>query len=139
MSELLSVVMITLLVYIHYEVRSCFFEKQTSKNKSILCMYNAFVEHSKIEPLKQKWYTKVNLRDLLQTSHLHNIFVFFALSNFKYRGKDSFFEFLLLLLHDFSLNSGPTDMDYPSSNNDCDVSWSRGLYLVDINSSLSEK
>ena len=38
-------------------------------------------------------YECIDACDLLHTSHIHNAFVFFALSKFKYRNKDSFFKY----------------------------------------------
>ena len=48
--------------------------------------------------------------NFLNTSHIHNAFVFFALSEFKYRNKDSFFKLLLLLPGDISLNPRPSQI-----------------------------
>ena len=48
--------------------------------------------------------------NLLHTSHIHNAFVFFMLTKFKYRNKDSFFKLLLLLPGDISLNPWPSQV-----------------------------
>ena len=63
------------------------------------------------------------------TCHIHNAFVFFALSKFKYRNKDSFFKLLLLLSGDISLNPGPSHMNQTSGNNEWDVFKARGFIL----------
>ena len=70
---------------------------------------------------------------LLHTCHIHNAFVFFALSKFKYRNKDSFFKLLQLLLGDISLNPGPSHMNQTSGNNERNVFKARGLHFIDIN------
>ena len=51
-------------------------------------------------------YELIDACNLLHTSHIDNAFVFFALSKRKYRNKDSFFNLLLLLPGDISLNPG---------------------------------
>ena len=56
-------------------------------------------------------YESTDACNLLHTSHIHNAFVFFALSKFKYRNKDSFFKFLLLLSGDISLNPRPSHIN----------------------------
>ena len=56
-------------------------------------------------------YESIDACNLLHTSHIHNAFVFFALSKFRYRNKDSFFKFLLLLLGDISLNPGSSHIN----------------------------
>ena len=56
-------------------------------------------------------YESIDACNLLHTSHIHYAFVFFALSKFKYRNKDSFFKFLLLLLGDISLDPGPSHIN----------------------------
>ena len=66
-------------------------------------------------------YESIDACNLLHTSHIHNAFVFFALSKFKYRNKDSFFKLLLLLSGDISLNPGPSHINQTSDNNEWDV------------------
>ena len=63
-------------------------------------------------------YESIDACHLLHISHIHNAFVFFALSKFKYRNEDSFFKFLLLLPDDISLNSGPSHINQSSGNNE---------------------
>ena len=63
-------------------------------------------------------YESIDACNLLHTSHIHNAFVFFALSKFKYRNKDSFFKLLLLLSGDISLNPGPFHINQTSDNNE---------------------
>ena len=62
-------------------------------------------------------YESIDACNLLHTSHIHNAFVFFALSKFKYRNKDSFFKLLLLLSGDISLNPDPSHINQTSDNN----------------------
>ena len=57
----------------------------------------------------------------------------FALSIFKYRNKDSFFKFLLLLSDDISLNPGPSHMNQTSVSNEWDVFKARGDHFIHIN------
>ena len=78
-------------------------------------------------------YESIDACNVLHTSHIHNAFVFFALSKFKYRNKGSFFKLLLLLLGDISLNPGPSHMNQTSGNNEWDVSKARGLHFIHIN------
>ena len=66
-------------------------------------------------------YESIDVCDLLPTCHIRNAFVFFALSKFKYRNKDSFFKLLLLLSGDISLNPGPTHMNQTLGNNEWNV------------------
>ena len=63
-------------------------------------------------------YESIDACNLLHTCHIHNAFVFFALSKFKYRNKDSFFKLLLLLSGDISLNPGPSHTNQTSGNNE---------------------
>ena len=51
-------------------------------------------------------YELIDACNLLHTSHIDNAFVFFAVSKRRYRNKDSFFNLLLLLPGDISLNPG---------------------------------
>ena len=74
-------------------------------------------------------YESIDACNLLHTCHIHNAFVFFALSKFKYRNKDSFFKLLLLLSGDISLNPGPSHMNQTSGNNEWDVFKARGFIL----------
>ena len=78
-------------------------------------------------------YESIDACNLLHTSHIHNAFVFFALSKFKYRNKDSFFKLLLLLSGDISLNPGPSHINQTSDNNEWDVFKARGLHFIHIN------
>ena len=78
-------------------------------------------------------YESIDACNLLHTSHIHNAFVFFALSKFKYRNKDSFFKLLLLLSGDISLNPGPSHIKQTSDNNEWDVFKARGLHFIHIN------
>ena len=78
-------------------------------------------------------YESIDACNLLHTSHIHNAFVFFALSKFKYRNKDSFFKLLLLLSGDISLNPGPSHVNQTSYNNEWDVFKARGLHFIHIN------
>ena len=78
-------------------------------------------------------YEFIDACNLLHTSHIHNAFVFFALSKFKYRNKDSFFKLLLLLSGDISLNPGLSHINQSSDNNEWDVFNARGLHFIHIN------
>ena len=66
-------------------------------------------------------YEPTDACNLLHTSHVHNGFVFFALSKSKYRNKYSFFKLLLFLSGDISLNPGSSHTKQTSSNNE----WER--------------
>ena len=66
-------------------------------------------------------YESIDACNLPYTSHIHNALIFFTLSKFKYRNKDSFFKLLLLLLGDISLNPGPSHINQSSGNNEWDV------------------
>ena len=78
-------------------------------------------------------FESIDACNLLHASHIHNSFVFFALSKFKYRNKDSFFKLLLLLSGDISLNPGPSHINQTSDNNEWDVFKARGLHFIHIN------
>ena len=78
-------------------------------------------------------YESTDACNLLQTSHIHNGFVFFVLSKFKNRNKDSFMKLLLLHSGDISLNPGPSHINQTSDNNDWDVFKARGLHFIHIN------
>ena len=106
-------------------------------------MYYIFFDHDKTKPFNKKWYTQVTSKiftyesidacNFLHTPHIHNAFVFFALSKFKDRNKDFFFKFLLLLSGDISLNPGPSHINQTSDNNEWDVFKARGLHFIHIN------
>ena len=66
-------------------------------------------------------YESIDACNIPYTSHIHNALIFFTLSKFKYRNKDSFFKLLLLLLGDISLNPGPSNINQSSGNNEWDV------------------
>ena len=78
-------------------------------------------------------YESIDACNLLNTSHIHTGFVFFALSKFKYRNKYSFFKLLLLLSGDISFNPGPSHINQTSRNNEWDVFKTRGLHFIQIN------
>ena len=78
-------------------------------------------------------YESIDACNLLHTSHIHNAFVFFALSKFKYRNKDSLFKLLLLLSGDISLNADPSHINQTLDNNEWDVFKARGLHFIHIN------
>ena len=77
-------------------------------------------------------YESIDACNLLHTSHIHNAFVFFALSKFKYRNKDSFFKLLLLLSGDINQTLWPSHINQTSGNNEWDVFKDRGFYLIPI-------
>ena len=70
--------------------------------------------------------------NLFHTSHIHNVFVFFALSKFKYRNKDSS-KLLLLLSGDISLSPGSSHINQTSDNNEWDVFKAQALLFIHIN------
>ena len=78
-------------------------------------------------------YESIDACNLLHISHIHNAFLFFALSKFKYRNKNSFFKLLLLLSGNISLNPGPSHFIQTSDNNELDVFKARGLHFIHIN------
>ena len=78
-------------------------------------------------------YESIDACHLLHTYHVHNAFVFFALSTFKCRNKDSFFKLLLLLSGDVSLNPGPSHINGTSDNNEWDVFKALALHFIHIN------
>ena len=77
-------------------------------------------------------YESIDACNLLHTSHIHNAFVFFALSKFKYRNKDSFFKLLLLLSGDINQTLWPSHINQTSGNNEWDVFKDRGFYFIPI-------
>ena len=77
-------------------------------------------------------YECIDACNLLHTSHIHNGFVFFALSKFKYRNKDSFFKLILLLSCDISLNPGPSHINRTSDNNEWEVFKAGGFHFTTL-------
>ena len=69
--------------------------------------------------------------------NLHVIFImlscFLCYQNLRNRNKDSFFNLLLLLSGDISLNPGPSHMNQTSGNNEWDVFTAQGLHFTHIN------
>ena len=78
-------------------------------------------------------YESIDACNLLHTSHIHNAFVFFALSKFKYGKKDSFFKLLLLLSGDISLNPGPSHINQILDNNEWNAFKAQGLHFIPTN------
>ena len=78
-------------------------------------------------------YESIDACNLLHASHIHHAFMFFVLSKFKYRNKDSFFKLLLLLSGDVSLNPGPSHINQTSDNNEWDAFKAQGLHFIHIN------
>ena len=78
-------------------------------------------------------YESVNTCDTVETSCLHSDFVFFSISKLQYRNSNSYFNLLLLLSGDISLNPGPPHNNQLKPQSEWSVFNSRGLRFIDFN------
>ena len=96
---------------------------------------NLLTKHDIFKSTSELFTNKsIDVCNLLHRSHviLHNAFMFFVLSKFKYKNKDSFLK-LLLISGDITLNPGPSHMNQTSGNNEWDVLTAQGLHFTHIN------
>ena len=78
-------------------------------------------------------YEFINQRDTVETSCLHSDLVFFSISKLQYRNSNSYFNLLLLLSGDISLNPGPPHNNQLQPQNEWSVFNSRGLHFIHLN------
>ena len=78
-------------------------------------------------------YESVNTCDTVETSCLHSDFVFFSISKLQYRNSNSYFNLLLLLSGDISLNPGPLHNNQLQPQSEWSVFNSRGLHFIHLN------
>ena len=99
------------------------------KEPNLLTKHDIFKSTSELFTEKS-----IDVYNLLHRSHviLHNAFMFFALSKFKYKNKDSFLK-LLLISGVITLNPGPSHINQTSGNNEWDVFKAKGLHFIHIN------
>ena len=68
-----------------------------------------------------------------ETSCLHSDHVFFSISKIQYKNSNSYFNLLLLLSGDISLNPGPPHNNQLQPQNEWSVFNSRGLHFIHLN------
>ena len=78
-------------------------------------------------------YGSINTCDTVGTSCLHSDLVFFSISKLQYRNSNSYFNLLLLLSGDISLNPGPPHNNQLQPQNEWSVFNSRGLHFIHLN------
>ena len=78
-------------------------------------------------------YESINTCDTVETSCLHSDLVFFSISKLQYRNSNSYFNLLLLLSGDISLNPGPPHNNQLKPQSEWSVFNSRGLHFIDFN------
>ena len=69
----------------------------------------------------------------VETSCLHSDLVFFSISELQYGNSNSYFNLLLLLSGDISLNPGPPHNNQLQPQNEWSVFNSRGLHFIHLN------
>ena len=78
-------------------------------------------------------YESINTCDTVETSCLHSDLVFFSISKLQYRNSNSYFNLLLLLSGDISLNPGPPHNNQQQPQSEWIVFNSRGLHFIHLN------
>ena len=78
-------------------------------------------------------YESINTCDTVETSCLHSDLVFFSISKLQYRNTNSYFNLLLLLSGDISLNLGPLHNNRQQPQSESSVFSSRGLHYIHLN------
>ena len=78
-------------------------------------------------------YESINTCDTVETSCLHSDLVFFSISKLQYKNSNSYFNLLLLLSGDISLNPGPPHNNQLQPQNEWSVFNSRGLHFIHLN------
>ena len=83
-------------------------------------------------------YESTNTCDTVETSCLHSDFVFFSISKLQYRNSNSYFNLLLLLSDDLSLNPGPLHSNQLQTQSEWSVFNSRGLHFIHLRTDMGE-
>ena len=78
-------------------------------------------------------YESIITCDNVETSCLHSDLVFFSISKIQYKNSNSYFNLLLLLSGDISLNPGPPHNNQLQPQNEWSVFNSRGLHFIHLN------
>ena len=78
-------------------------------------------------------YESITTCDNVETSCLHSDLVFFSISKIQYKNSNSYFNLLLLLSGDISLNPGPPHNNQLQPQNEWSVFNSRGLHFIHLN------
>ena len=78
-------------------------------------------------------YESINTCDTVETSCLHFDLVFFLIFRLQYRNSNSYFNLLLLLSGDISLNPGPFHNNQLQPQSGLSVFNSRGLHFIHLN------
>ena len=78
-------------------------------------------------------YESINTCDNVETSCLQSDLVFFSISKRQYRNSNSYFNLLLLLSGDISLNPGPPHNNQLQPQSEWSVFNSRGLHFIHLN------
>ena len=78
-------------------------------------------------------YESINTCDNLETSCLHSGLAFFSISKLQYRNSNSYFNLLLLLSGDVSLNAGPPHNNQLQPQSEWSAFNSRGLHFIHLN------
>ena len=78
-------------------------------------------------------YESINTCDNVETSCLHSDLVFFLISKLQYKNSNSYFNLLLLLSGDISLNPGPPHNNQLQPQSEWSVFNSRGLHFIHLN------
>ena len=78
-------------------------------------------------------YESIITCDNIETSCLHSDLVFFLISKLQYKNSNSYFNLLLLLSGDISLNPGPPHNNQLPPQNEWSVFNSRGLHFIHLN------
>ena len=75
-------------------------------------------------------YESINTCGTVETLCLHSHFAFFSISKLQHRNSNSYFNLLLLLSSDISLNPGPLHNNQLQPQSEWSVFNSRGLHIL---------
>ena len=78
-------------------------------------------------------YESISICDNVETSCLYSDLVFISISKLLYRNSNSYFNLLLLLSSNISLNPGPLHNDQLQPQSEWSVFNSRGLHFIHLN------
>ena len=78
-------------------------------------------------------YESINTCDNVETPCLHSDLVFFSISKLQYRNSNSYFNLLLLLSGDISLNPGPPHNNQLQPQSEWSIFNARGLHFIHLN------
>ena len=78
-------------------------------------------------------YESINTCGTVETLCLHSHFAFFSISKLQHRNSNSYFNLLLLLSSDISLNPGPLHNNQLQPQSEWSVFNSRGLHFIHLN------